>query len=116
MRVVTTFFVFLIVVVVGWFVTKNFDVMINQRVTLDLIYAVYENVSLLVVIFWGFMSGVFFALLFSLAVYVRQLSQISAYRRTIRGLNAEVTGLRNRPIDESKDLFGENPTQKAEIS
>jgi MFS superfamily sulfate permease-like transporter len=115
MRVVTTFFVFLIIGVVGWFVSKNFDAMIGQRITLDLIFAVYENVSLLVVTFWAFMTGVFFALLFSLAVYVRQLSQLSVYRRTIRGLNAEVTGLRNRPIDESKDMFGENPAEKTEV-
>lgn len=108
MWILRTLALILVVVVVLGFVVYNHS--LDQRVTIDLYWKLFEDVSLLVALFWAFLSGLVISLLMFMGVYIRQLAQLSMARRSIRGLNEELAALRNRPIEDSADLFSEPAT------
>lgn len=97
--------IFLAIALVVGFVVYNYSM--DQRVAVNLYWKQYENVPLLIVIFWSFLVGMAISLVLFVGVYLRQLTLISSARKTIKGLNDEVSALRNRPIEESRDMFGD---------
>lgn len=97
--------IFLVIALVVGFVVYNYSM--DQRVAVNLYWKQYENVPLLVVIFWSFLAGMALSLVLFVGVYLRQLTQISSARKAVKGLNEEVSALRNRPIEESQDMFGD---------
>lgn len=97
--------IFLAISLVVGFVVYNYSM--DQRVAVNLYWKQYENIPLLVVIFWSFLAGMAISLVLFVGVYLRQLTQIGSARKTIKGLNDEVSALRNRPIEESRDMFGD---------
>ena len=97
--------IFLAIALVVGFVVYNYSM--DQRVAVNLYWKQYENVPLLVVIFWSFLAGMALSLVLFVGVYLRQLTQISSARKAVKGLNEEVSALRNRPIEESRDMFGD---------
>ena len=82
---------------------------LDQRVAIDLYWRKFENARLLVALFFAFLSGCGFTLAFVAGGYFRKIAQLSAARRTIRGLQTEVAALRNRSLDEAADLFEQQP-------
>ncbi|MFQ5608229.1 MAG: LapA family protein [Candidatus Zixiibacteriota bacterium] len=99
----------LIALIVGFVVYNS---VLDQRVAVNLYWKQFENVRLLYVIFWSFLSGFAFAFVLAAGAYVKNLTQINSARRTIKGLQEEVSALRNRPIEESRDMFGDDEKQK----
>ncbi|MCK4301556.1 MAG: LapA family protein [candidate division Zixibacteria bacterium] len=77
----------------------------DQRVSVNLIWAKYVDVPLITVVFWSFVAGVLVSLFVFVTVFVRQSVQIRGTRRRLQALESEVTVLRNRPIEESADLL-----------
>jgi len=76
-----------------------------QKVEVNLIYATYVDVPLIVVVFWSFVVGLVVSLLLFVTMYIRMSMEMRSYRRRIRGLEAEVAVLRNRPIEESAEFL-----------
>ncbi len=77
----------------------------SQKINVDLIFAKYIDVPLIMVVFWSFAAGMMVSLVLFILVYLRQAVQIRGLQKLIRSLESEVTVLRNRPIEESADLL-----------
>lgn len=93
----------LLVIIVVAFAYFNFNP--AQKVDVDLIYVKYLDVPLVTVVFWSFVAGVLVSLVLFISVYVRLTMQMRTSLKRIAALEAEVTVLRNRPIEESADLL-----------
>jgi uncharacterized membrane protein YciS (DUF1049 family) len=72
---------------------------------LDLILAQRQNVPIVTVVFWSFILGALIAWLLFISIYLKQTNQLREANKSIKGLISEVTALRNRPIEESRDLL-----------
>jgi len=94
--------VFVIVCVVAFAFYNSSPV---ETVNVDLVFAKYIEVPLVIVVFWSFMSGLLVSLLIFILVYLRQSVQIHGLHKNVRALESEVTALRNRPIEESAELL-----------
>jgi uncharacterized membrane protein YciS (DUF1049 family) len=103
MWVVRAVLIALVVVIVVAFAFYNVGT--EQRVAINLIWAKYVDVPLTVVVFWSFVAGVAVSLVLFVTVYLRQALDLRSARRRVRGLEQELTVLRNRPIEESADLL-----------
>ena len=77
----------------------------SQKINVDLVFAKYIDVPLVMVVFWSFVAGMLVSLILFILIYVRQAVQIRSFQKMIRSLENEVTVLRNRPIEESADLL-----------
>ena len=78
----------------------------DQTVNVNLIYAQRMDVPVITVVFWSFILGALIAWLLFISIYLKQTNQLREANKSIKGLVSEVTALRNRPIEESKDLLG----------
>jgi uncharacterized membrane protein YciS (DUF1049 family) len=94
----------LIVMVVG-FALYNSGA--KQTVDINLIWAQRADVPVITVVFWSFILGAMVSWLLFISVYLRLTNQIRSSNRNVKGLQSEVTALRNRPIEESHDLLGQ---------
>jgi len=77
----------------------------DQTVDVNLIWTKRLNVPVISVVFWSFMLGAGVAWLLFVTVYLKQANQLSKARRAAKGLETEVAALRNRPIEETKNLL-----------
>ena len=77
----------------------------DQTVDIDLIWTKRVNVPVISVVFWSFIIGTAVSFLLFVSIYLKQSNQINRSRKQIKGLESEVAALRNRPIDESKNLL-----------
>jgi len=110
MWVIRAFLIFALLAVALGFLIYNATM--DQRVSVNLYWWQFDNVPFLVTLFWAFLAGAAFTLSLSFGVYFRHLGQINAARRTIRGLKEEVSSLRNRSIEQTKDIFSpDNPSE-----
>ncbi|RKX23386.1 MAG: hypothetical protein DRP51_00440 [Candidatus Zixiibacteriota bacterium] len=97
---------FLILVIIGiiiGFALSNSG--LEQNVDIDLIWAKRYNVPILTVVLWSFISGALVSWLLFVSVYLKQSTQLNKANREIKGYRDEVTALRNRPIEETKNLL-----------
>ena len=98
---------FLILVIIGiiiGFALYNSG-LLQQKVDVDLIWTIRHDVPILTVILWSFILGVLVSWLLFVSVYLKQSTQLNKARRDLKGMLEEVTSLRNRPIEETKDLL-----------
>ncbi len=84
----------------------------SQKINVDLVYAKYIDVPLVMVVFWSFVAGMILSLILFILIYVRQAVQIRSLQKVTRSLENEVTVLRNRPIEESADLLKGHDAKK----
>ncbi len=97
---------FLILVIIGIIIGfAQFNSGLEQKVDINLIWAQRANVPLLTVIFWSFILGALVSWLLFVSVYLKQSTQLNKANREIKGYRDEVTALRNRPIEETKNLL-----------
>ncbi len=113
MWVIRAILIALVVVAVVAFAFYNVGT--DQRVAIDLVWAKYVDVPLTVVVFWSFVAGVAVSLFLFVTVYLRQALDLRSSRRRIRGLEQELTILRNRPIEESADLLKGKDSRDVDI-
>ena len=64
-----------------------------------------ENVLLLTVVFWSFVSGALLSVFLFVTNFIKQLVNVRAANRKIKALESELAILRNRPIEESAELL-----------
>ncbi|MCX6829330.1 MAG: lipopolysaccharide assembly protein LapA domain-containing protein [candidate division Zixibacteria bacterium] len=92
----------IIAVIVGFAVYNSGP---SQTVDVDLIWAKRFDVPAITIVFWSFVLGSLISLLLFISVYLKISNQLSEAQKAIKGLQAEVTTLRNRPIEETRDLL-----------
>lgn len=88
-----------IVVIVGFSIYNS-----AQRVTVHLIFGSYENVPMIVVTYWAFVLGMVVSFLLGIAYYLRITNQIREREKDNKRMLAELTALRNRPIDTPEEV------------
>jgi uncharacterized integral membrane protein len=77
----------------------------NQSVDIDLIWMKQLDVPVITIVFWSFVLGALVSWLLFISVYLKQSSQIREANRRSEGLLYEVTALRNRPIEDARDIL-----------
>jgi uncharacterized integral membrane protein len=92
----------IIAVIIGFAVYNSGP---GQTVDIDLIWAQRYDVPVITVVFWAFILGSLVSLLLFISVYLKQSNQLNEANRAAKGLQAEVTALRNRPIEEAKEFI-----------
>ncbi len=92
----------IIAVIVGFAVYNSGP---SQTVDVDLIWAKRFDVPVITIVFWSFVLGSLISLLLFISVYLKISNQLSEAQKAIKGLQVEVTTLRNRPIEETRDLL-----------
>jgi len=77
----------------------------DQTVNVNLIWTQRLDVPVITVVFWSFILGALISWLLFISIYLKLSNQVRDDNRQLKGLQAEVTALRNRPIEESKDML-----------
>ena len=76
-----------------------------------------EDVLLLTVVFWSFVSGALLSIFLFITNFIKQSVNVRTAYRKIKALEGELAILRNRPIEESAELLkgadNKKPTQKS---
>lgn len=103
MWVLRAILVAIIVIAIVAFALHN--VGLNQRVDINLVWKSFNQVALIEVIFWAFVSGLVLSLIIFISVYIRMAVNLRTIKKQLRALESEVTVLRNRPIEESVELL-----------
>lgn len=97
---------FLILVIIGIIIGfAQFNSGLEQKIDIDLIWTQRADVPLVTVVFWSFVLGALVSWVLFVSVYLKQSTQLNKANREIKGYRDEVTALRNRPIEESKNLL-----------
>lgn len=104
MWVLRSILILAIIVIIVGFALYNSGA--RQTVDIELIWAHRSDVPVITVVFWSFIMGAMVSWLLFISVYLRLTNQIRSSNRDVKGLQSEVTALRNRPIEESHDLLG----------
>lgn len=76
----------------------------QERVTIDLIRTQHHNVLLIVVLYWAFLAGMSVATALGMTYVVKLHSDLRNQRRARKRLEVEISGLRNRTIEELDTL------------
>jgi uncharacterized membrane protein YciS (DUF1049 family) len=106
MWVLRSILILIIIAIIVGFALYNSGA--DQAVDINLIWTQRFDVPVITVVFWSFILGALVSWLLFITVYLRLANQIREANKALKGLQAEVTALRNRPIEESKDLLGKN--------
>lgn len=77
----------------------------GEKVSVTILNTRYINVPLIVVAFWSCVFGLLVSILLFITVYFKQAAEIRRQKRINGSLIAEVSALRNRPIEETDDKF-----------
>lgn len=72
----------------------------NERVDVNILHTRYLDVPLMVVLLIAFGAGMIASFLLAVTYFFRISSESSASKRLIKRLEAEITSLRNRQIDQ----------------
>lgn len=87
----------------------------HQRVDVNLIWKSFHRVAVVEVVFWSFAVGVVVSLVAFISVYIRLSMNVRSLRRQMRGLEAELSVLRNRPIEESAQMLSDTEPNNRDI-
>ena len=88
-----------IVLIVGFSIYNS-----AQRVAVNLIFASYVNVPMIVLTYWAFVLGMLVSFLLGIAYYLRITNQMRERDKENKRMLAELTALRNRPIDTPEEV------------
>lgn len=114
MWVIRAVLIALLIIIVVAFAYYNLN--LKQEVVVDLLFwGEYEQVPLLTVVFWSFISGIFVSLLLFISMYIKLSLQLRNSNKKITALEGEVTILRNRPIEESAEVIRDSDESESNI-
>jgi len=103
MWVFRSFLILVIIVIMVGFAYFNSGP--AQTVDVDLFWVQRSNVPVITVVFWAFILGALVSWILFITIYLKLSNQLGKANKKIQGLQVEVTALRNRPIEESKDFL-----------
>ncbi|PJA27312.1 MAG: hypothetical protein CO189_07495 [candidate division Zixibacteria bacterium CG_4_9_14_3_um_filter_46_8] len=99
MWVIRYFLVTLVLLLVVGFAIQNS----YQRVSVNLLHNIYEDVPLVLVLFEAFVLGIFFWFVLSVAHMLKQHNELSRQKRENRKLLEEIKAIRNMPLQEADE-------------
>ena len=103
MWVIRAILIAIIVIAIIGFVILN--PITSQQVDVDLYFAKYVGVSLVIIVFWSLVVGMLASLILFISVYIKLSVQLRTANKRSSALESEVSVLRNRPIEESVNLI-----------
>ena len=89
----------IIVLIVGFSIYNS-----AERVAVNLVVASYENVPMIVVTYWAFVLEMLVSFLLGIAYHLRITNQMRERNKENKRMAAELTALRNRPIDTPEEV------------
>jgi uncharacterized membrane protein YciS (DUF1049 family) len=84
-----------LIVSIGFFVSNA-----NERVDVNILHTRYVDVPLMIVLLIAFGIGMVASFLIAVTYFFRISSEAAGNKRMIKRLQAEITALRNRQIDQ----------------
>ncbi len=111
MRLISLFFIILIVLLIMWFLTQNADQVVEE---LEIFQYSYFNIYLVNVLFGTFAFGVIMGFLISVFQYLGAKSEARKLKREIKKIRSELNDLRNVGIESDLEVEPESPDSAEE--
>ncbi len=84
-----------LIVAIGFYVSNA-----SERVDVNILHTRYVDVPLMTVLLIAFAVGMIASFLIAVTYFFRISSEAAAHKRQVKRLQAEITALRNRQIDQ----------------
>ena len=111
MRLISLFFIVLIVLLIMWFLTQNADQVVEE---LEIFQYSYFNIYLVNVLFGTFAFGVIMGFLIPVFQYLGAKSETRKLKREMKKIRSELDDLRNVGIESDLEDEPESPESAEE--
>ncbi len=111
MRLISLFFIVLIVLLIMWFLTQNADQVVEE---LEIFQYSYFNIYLVNVLFGTFAFGVVMGFLIPVFQYLGAKSETRKLKREMKKIRSELDDLRNVGIESELEVDPESPDSAEE--
>ncbi|MCH8287478.1 MAG: DUF1049 domain-containing protein [Candidatus Marinimicrobia bacterium] len=111
MRLISLFFIVLIVLLIMWFLTQNADQVVEE---LEIFQYSYFNIYLVNVLFGTFAFGVVMGFLIPVFQYLGAKSETRRLKREMKKIRSELDDLRNVGIESDLEVDAESPDSAEE--
>ena len=111
MRLISLFFIVLIVLLIMWFLTQNADQVVEE---LEIFQYSYFNIYLVNVLFGTFAFGVVMGFLIPVFQYLGAKSETRKLKREMKKIRSELDDLRNVGIESDLEVDAESPDSAEE--
>ena len=111
MRLISLFFIVLIVLLIMWFLTQNADQVVEE---LEIFQYSYFNIYLVNVLFGTFAFGVIMGFLIPAFQYLGAKSETRKLKREMKKIRSELDDLRNVGIESDLEDEPESPESAEE--
>lgn len=89
----------IVMVIIGFSIYNS-----AEKVQVNLVTARYVDVPMIFVAYWAFVIGMFVSFVLGVSYYLRATNQLRDAEKEKKKVLAELTALRNRPIDETEEV------------
>ena len=101
MRLISLFFIVVIVLLIMWFLTQNVDQVVEE---LEIFQYSFIKVSLVNVLFGTFAFGVIMGFLIPVIQYISAKGEVRKVRKELKKLRSELNDLRNVGIESEHEV------------
>lgn len=112
MRLISLFFIVIIVLIIMWFLTQNADQVVKE---LEIFQYSFEDVDLIKVLFGTFAFGVIMGFLIPVFQYIGAKGEARKLKKEVKKLKSELNDLRNVGIESEleveEDLLDDEETE-----
>ena len=111
MRLISLFFIVLIVLLIMWFLTQNADQVVEE---LEIFQYSYFKIYLVNVLFGTFAFGVIMGFLIPVFQYLGAKSELRKLKREMKKIRSELDDLRNVGIESELEVDPDSPDSAEE--
>ncbi len=112
MRLISLFFIVIIMLIIMWFLTQNADQVVKE---LEIFQYSFEDVDLIKVLFGTFAFGVIMGFLIPVFQYIGAKGEVRRFKKEVKKLRSELNDLRNVGIESEleveEDLLDDEETE-----
>ncbi len=101
MRLISLFFIVIIVLIIMWFLTQNADQVVKE---LEIFQYSFEDVDLIKVLFGTFAFGVIMGFLIPVFQYIGAKGEVRKFKKEVKKLRSELNDLRNVGIESELEV------------
>ncbi len=101
MRLISLFFIVIIVLIIMWFLTQNADQVVEE---LEIFQYSYFNVYLVNILFGTFAFGVIMGFLIPVFQYIGAKGEVRRFKKEVKKLRLELNDLRNVGIESELEV------------
>ncbi|TFB10198.1 LapA family protein [Candidatus Marinimicrobia bacterium MT.SAG.2] len=101
MRLISLFFIVIIVLIIMWFLTQNADQVVKE---LEIFQYSFEDVDLIKVLFGTFAFGVIMGFLIPVFQYIGAKGEVRRFKKEVKKLRSELNDLRNVGIESELEV------------